>query len=112
MKLDADDIFALVFAAILVVVGGILWAVLRNKDNEISCWQFISSRGPDGKHYADIDKLGKCAGIFISSWVVVKYAYSGKLEWMLFSAYLAYVGAVGGYSAYLRMRQSTSTAQK
>ena len=83
--------------------------VIRGKNN-LHWWQFISSKGSDGKHYADIDKLGKVTGIIISSWIVVRVSDNTPFDFTGFSlilgTYLAFVGGVAGYSAYLRSKKT------
>lgn len=92
---------------IFVLLGILLWKVMRSEENTIEWWQFISTRGPDGKHYADVDKLGKVVGIIVSSWVVT----TNKTNEAMLFIYLAYVGAVGGWSAYLRARNGQTTTE-
>ena len=101
-------------SALLLVLGmaGVLLLLLLHKvmssnDNNLDWWQFISTRGQDGKNYADIDKLGKVAGIFISSWYVI--STGSKPDASVLAVYLAYVGGVAGYSAYLRSQRGMVT---
>jgi amino acid transporter len=91
-------IFVCLFAFIL------LWKVI-DSDNPLEWWHFISSRGPDGKEYADIDKLGKVVGIIISSVAMLIITHQGKMDAVILGVYLAFVGGVAGYSAYLRSKQ-------
>lgn len=82
----------------------LLVRIMRDKDNDLEWYQFISTRNIEGKNVADIDKLGKVVGIIISSWVIVKLANMGKLDATMLLVYLGFVGAVATYSAYLRSR--------
>lgn len=91
-------------AALICVVGLFALHRLMVSDNPLEWWHFISSKGVDGVHYADPDKLGKMAGIVVSSWLMVIVAKDGKMDATIFAVYLAYVGGVAGYSAYLRAR--------
>lgn len=77
---------------------------VMNAKNPLEWWHFISTRGEDHRNYADLDKLGKFIGIIISSLIVILLAYNGTLDGVVFGAYLAFVGGVAGYSAYLRAR--------
>lgn len=90
----------------LAVLAFIVIAVWRTMsgENPLEWWHFISSKGADGKDYADIDKLGKVVALFISSWVMMVMTFNSKMDAMMMMTYLAYAGAVGGWSAYLRAR--------
>lgn len=101
----------LALVVLLLAVCVLLYWVMTDKKNSLECWQFIGTRGVDGKHYADLDKLGKLAGIIFGSWSVVKIAYTDGIEnnlvafAMVLSAYFAFVGGVAGYAAYLRSKR-------
>lgn len=86
---------------------GFIYYVMSD-NNPLEWWHFIATRGADGQHYADIDKLGKVVGIFTSSTVVIWMGYQSKLDTGLLLAYLAFVGGIGGYSAYLRSKREGS----
>lgn len=90
-------------------VAAILLLILLNKimteDNGLEWWQFISTRAENGKNYADIDKLGKVVGIFVSSWYIIKLGAEGKSDAAVLAVYLGFVGGVAGYSAYLRSQR-------
>jgi hypothetical protein len=97
-------------ALVLILIGLVLLLIrVMAGRNNLQWSQFISSKGSDGKHYADLDKLGKVVGIVISSWAIVKITSSASLDLtgfsLVFGAYLAFVGGVAGYSAYLRYRR-------
>lgn len=95
---------ALMSALGLFVLGAYALHRLMVSDNPLEWWHFIASKGLDGQHYADPDKLGKMAGICVSSWLMVILAKDGKMDATILGVYLAYVGGVAGYSAYLRAR--------
>ncbi len=95
-----------ILGLLIVLLGVLLWKVFTSEDNDLSCWQFIATRAKDGKHYADLDKLGKVVALFISSWVVLKVAYDQKMDAYLLGVYLAFAGAIAGWAAYLRTKES------
>lgn len=88
-------------AIFVLLVGGLIWVVQR--DNPIEWWHFIATKGKDGER-GDINKLGQVVGIATSSWAVIVEAYGNHLDAFILAAYLAFVGGVSGYSAYLRSR--------
>ncbi len=98
-------LMTILLALTLLLFVVLVYRVMTDKDNTLECWQFFASRGADGTHYADIDKLGKVTGIVVGSWAIIKTTYDMKLDAMLLGAYFAYVGAVAGYSAYLRSKR-------
>ena len=105
----------LVFGALISLV--VFWAIMRSDKNQISCWQFLSTRAKDGKHYGDLDKLGKFVGIFVSSWAVLALAFKATNNdfssfAILLTAYLAFVGGIAGYSAWLRTKQTYTPPQE
>jgi hypothetical protein len=94
---------AFIVAMLLLLVFGLVRVM--NANNPLEWWHFIATRGPDNAQYADIDKLGKCVGIVVGSAVIIIQAYTEKVDGVIFFTYLAFVGAVAGWSAYLRSRQ-------
>lgn len=99
----------LALLALIAVLAVLLFRIMTDKNNTLECWQFIATKGADGKHYADLDKLGKLAGILFGSWSVTKIAYRDALDLtgfaLVLTTYFAFVGGVAGYSAYLRSKQ-------
>jgi hypothetical protein len=95
--------------ALLLLTGTLLimllHRIMKSEDNNLDWWQFISTRSTDGKNYADIDKLGKVIGIFVSSWYILKLGADGKPDASVLAVYLGFVGGVAGYSAYLRSQR-------
>lgn len=101
------DLTPVILALGITVAGWLLYRVMRG-DNELEWWHFISTKGLDGRHYADLDKLGKVAGIAFGSWSVLRVAHQPNLDLtgfaLVLTAYFAFVGGVAGYAAYLRMK--------
>lgn len=97
----------------------ILWALYRGiarTDNPIHWWQFISSKDPiTGLYEANLTKLGQLFGIVGSTYVVLKASERAYTDFTQFSillaVWLAFVGGVASYSAYLRAKigQVTTT---
>lgn len=98
-----DPLAALI--AIVLLVLSVAFIQLMNAKNPLEWWHFISTKDKSGKQYADLDKLGKMVGIIVGSIVVMWLAYRDKLSSDVFFVYLAFVGAVAGWSAYLRAKQ-------
>jgi hypothetical protein len=99
----------LVLAFVLLLT--ILHKVMKEKENGLEWWQFISTRASNGKNYADIDKLGKVVGIFVSSWYIIKMGMDSKPDASVLGVYLAFVGGIAGYSAYLRSQRDVVSAE-
>ncbi len=94
-----------ILGLLIVLMGILLWKIFTDPDNNLSCWQFIATKAKDGKHYADLDKLGKVVALFVSSWVVLKVAYDQKIDAYLLGVYLTFAGAIAGWAAYLRTKE-------
>jgi nitric oxide reductase large subunit len=93
-----------------VVLALVLQKIIADNDNPLEWYHFISTRGSDGKHYADLDKLGKSVGIIVSSVVVILMTHYQKMDAVILGVYLAFVGGIAGYSAYLRSKQGLPPA--
>ncbi len=106
--------FVGVLAMVLGVLGMLAWIML-DKGNPLECWQFIATKGADGQHYADLDKVGKITGIVFGSWAVIKLAYDHP-DLVGYAAVLgadfAFTGGSAGYSAFLRAKQALGDQQK
>ena len=98
-----------VFFLSCVLLAVLVHKVMRDEGNNLEWWHFISTRAQNGQNYADIDKLGKVVGIFVSSWYIVKLGADGRPDAAVLGVYLAFVGGVAGYSAYLRSQRGTVT---
>ncbi len=94
-----------ILGLLIVLMGVLLWKIFTDPENNLSCWQFIATKAKDGKHYADLDKLGKVVALFVSSWVVLKVAYDQKIDAYLLGVYLTFAGAIAGWAAYLRTKE-------
>jgi hypothetical protein len=110
---DANIALVACIAIILLLVGLLLYKVFRDPENNLSCWQFISTRGADDQEHADIDKLGKVVALIITTAIVVYYAYKTPLEGnggaiflAMLGVYLAFAGGMASYSAFLRSKQN------
>ncbi len=97
--------------------------VINSTENDLEWSHLVSTRGTDGKQYADWNKIGQGLGVILCVWLPAVYVYSPRLEAMGLAAVmgvaLAYLGGVSGYAAMLRSRQggiettrSESTAEK
>ena len=105
----------------IVMVGGALallililaWVMVMNGQNDLDWSQLISTKGADGKQYADWNRIGMGAGVVVSVWLPAVYAYSPDMEATglaaVLAVVLAYLGGVSGYAATLRARQGTVT---
>lgn len=100
----------------------LFWFFYRwiENENQLELWHFISTRSPvDGKHYADIDKLGKVTGVIVGSFAVLRVSSAKNLDLpgfaLVLGTYFAFVGGIAGYSAYLRARsgriETTTTVE-
>lgn len=98
----------LVYFTPFVVFAGLAYALYRlmTGNNPLEWWHFISTRGEDGKVYADLDKLGKLVALIVSSVAVLWMAYQAKIDATLLGVYLAFAGAIAGWAAYLRSKRN------
>ena len=96
----------------ILLVMALVISFVVNAENNIEWADFISVRGAtDGKQHGSWDSIGKGGGVFICIYIPLLYAHSEKFEPLggaaLLGVSLAYLGAVNGYSAYLRSKQGT-----
>ena len=102
-----------ILGLLIVLMGVLLWKIFTSEDNNLSCWQFIATRSNmDGKHYADLDKLGKVVALFVGSWAVLKVAYDQRLDATLLGVYLGFSGAISGWAAYLRTKEKNKLPEE
>lgn len=101
---------------LILMVWGLI-RVINDDRTPIEWWQFISSRGADGKEYADPNKFGVMIGIIASTWVVTIIAWEGKLTqdygpWLFFG-WLVFLGGSEAFSKWFRQfierRYATAT---
>lgn len=92
---------------------GLLWAFYRwmnSDDSEGIEWRdFVSTKGLDGRYHGDIDKVGKTTGVIFGSIILVQVSPNASKDFtgfaLVLTTYFTFVGAVAGYSAYLRAKQ-------
>ncbi len=102
-------------AVALIGIGLTLAYCLRRimtAKNPLEWWHFIATKGADSHYYADLDKLWLNVGGFVGSLVILFEAYNARLEWAIFTAYLAFVSGVKAYSSYLRSKQGSVVTEK
>lgn len=103
-ELVKSDVFGIVILSVVILCSLLLWAIFSAKTNDIYCWQLISTRGRDGQHYADIDKLGKTVALIVLTCVIIYWTWVDKLDLLGLTLYLGYAGGVAAYSSTLRAR--------
>jgi hypothetical protein len=103
-------------SVILLLFLLFLVRTINSNNNNLEWWHLFSTRGADGKPYADWDKIGKGVGVMMCIWLPAVYVYSSKMEAMGLAAVmgvaLGYLGAVSGYAATLRSKQGTVVTEK
>ena len=59
-----------------------------------------------------LTKVLQFIGGFVATWVIIKSTVltAGKIDWELFTAYLAYVGSIDAYSKYLSSKYNSGEA--
>jgi hypothetical protein len=102
--------FYLLLALLAALVYYHLTKTIADEKSPIEWWHFVSTKGKDGEHYADITKLGQVAGIVVVSWLVIAMsARVDKLDALGFCGVLAlalaYLAGVQAFQAYLKSRQ-------
>lgn len=104
--------FYTVLALALVLLVYKLHRTIEDDGNEIDWWQFISSRGRDGRQYADLTKLGQAAGIVLCffSTIYLSSKVTCDAGWLGFAGVLSvallYLGGVQVYQTMMRSRDS------
>lgn len=100
----AANMYVMVLLAIIVGMAFLAFMIFRAKDNEISCWQLISSRGLDGRHYADIDKVGKVLLLLFFLSREIYLTYLGKLDFTELLLFVTYASGIAVFSAIMRSK--------
>lgn len=107
--LSTEAVWGVVALAVLLTVQ--LYLVMHDKANPIDWWQFISSKGVDGKEYADMTKLGQSVGIFCCVASVLIFASRKDVDAVGFSLVLGvallYLGGVQAYQRYMKGHRPT-----
>lgn len=96
-------------AIIFLLIVLALVRVINSSTNELDWSDLISSRGRDGKQYADWNKIGQGLGVVQCVWLPTVYAYSQKMDAgglaAVMGVSLLYLGGVSSYAATLRARR-------
>jgi hypothetical protein len=115
MTIPIWAIYSIIFLlAILLAVK--LYHVMNDEANPIEWWQFISTKGADGKPYADLTKLGQAVGIFTSAAVVFVFSARKDADTLgfcaVFTIALTYLGGVQAFQAYMKSKNQPQQEQK
>ena len=107
--------FSIMQFVVMTVSGCILLVMLAaavriiNGKNDLEWTQLVSTRGSDGKQYADWNRIGQGCGVILCVWLPAVYSYSPKMDATglaaVLAVVLAYLGGVSGYAATLRAKQ-------
>ena len=100
------------FPAVVLLVLTLAFIHIMNSNNPLQWWHYVATKGGDGHYIADVDKLWQNVGAAIASVAIILLAYRGTLEWAIFAAYLAFVGGVRGYGAYLKSKEGSITSTR
>ena len=106
----SQAITIVVYIVLLGLALSFVWFLYRlmNADNPLEWWHFISTRGEDNQHYADLDKLGKFVALIAGTLILVWQGYAYEIKWELLLTYFTYAGAISGWAAYLRYKAKKS----
>lgn len=113
MTIPVWAFYAVLGLAILLLIYQ-LHKTLEDDQNDLQWWQFISSRGRDGKQYADLTKLGQASGILICFFSIILLADKVTTDagWLGFSAVLSvvllYLGGVQAYQTFMKTRTNAN----
>lgn len=106
-ELSVWAIWGIVALAALLAVK--LYLVMDDDGNPIEWWQFISSKGADGKQYADMTRLGQTVGVFLCVLSVFIFAVRKDVDAAGFSLVLGvaltYLGGVQAYQMHIKGSQ-------
>lgn len=113
MEIELWQLYAAALVFGVVIIGMLAW-VMHSKDNTIEWWHFISSRGADGRQYADLTKLGQVAGILLC--IAVTFIFAARKDTtaegfsFLFGVVLVYLGGVQAYQTYVKSKKTPTVA--
>lgn len=100
----ANNVYVAALALVLAGLIVLAFMIFRAKDNEISCWQLISSKGLDGRHYADIDKVGKVLLLLFFLSREIYLTYLDKLDFGELLLFVTYASGIAVFSAIMRAK--------
>ena len=104
------------FVIIVLLIAYAFIRVVNSLDNNLEWSQLVSSRGQDGRQYADWNKIGQGCGVILCVWLPAVYAHSERADAVGLSAVmgvaLLYLGGVSSYAATLRARRGTTETTK
>jgi len=106
--MDDRRIFLLIVMFAIIVIIGMIITVFRAAQNNVECWQLISTRSRMGEERADPDKIMKLIAMVVFTGVTIYYVYSSPLGGdvlLLITAYVGFATGVPAFNASLRSRQ-------
>lgn len=95
--------------ALMGLLALLLWKTIGSSDNALDWSDLVTETG--NKHVS-LEKVLLIVIASIGSWAVITMAYSGKLSWEIFSAYLALGGGAKGFSTYIAARFGNNSGGK
>jgi drug/metabolite transporter (DMT)-like permease len=110
--MEEIQILHLYIAAIVVAiaVAAMLWIAVHDTGSPIEWWHFVSSKGRDGKQYADLTKLGQLIGILLciaSTFIFAARKSTTASEFsILLAVVLLYLGGVQAYQSMMKSKQT------
>jgi len=97
-------------AVVAVAVVTLISITLHSERNTLEWWHFISTRGRDGKQYADLTKLGQLTGILLCIASVFIFAARKSTTATEFSVLLGvvllYLGGVQAYQTVIKSKRA------
>lgn len=108
----ANNVYLMALVAVLLGMLFLGYIMFRAKDNDISCWQLIASRGADSKQYADIDKVGKVLLLVFVLSRAIYLTYLGTLTFEELVLDVTYLSAISAFAAYLRAKAGLPAEQQ
>lgn len=90
----------------------LLFIMLWTNRKELNCTDLICAYDGKGEKRLSATRIGQVLGILVAVWAPVWTTLDGKLEPEILLTSLAYLGAVEGFSKYLKWKSDQAKSQE
>jgi len=104
------NVFASILIAMFVMLAYGLYKAQRDKNNPFD-WidMFTGINQSTGKREASSTKIMQLVGGVTGTFIVIKLAILGTLNWDMFAIYLSYVASVDGFTRFMLAKYGVQT---
>ena len=89
----------------------LLFIMIWSNRKVLDCTDLICAYDTSGEKRLSATRIGQCMGIVVAVWAPVYTTFMGKLDAEILLTSLAYLGAVEGFSKYLKWKTDQANAK-